>query len=469
MIIRIIGDEWFPEDKIVISVNDEQPVKQCLPQIMKKLGISNIKEYALSHVDGRKADMSKQIDAEKTWKTQGVVQGMMIYIRKRGENEPSSAAQAEEKNEAPPSVPVPATVSATESAQVQLPPPTTTSSSPQNVTTEQSLPQPPLPPPQQTQTIDHVPPPPQKVVTLQVLDQQPSPAPPQAPPPPQKMAAPTSPPPQKQVPQGQALQQAYKAVGVYAAAPLGSTDTRNTATQQAPAATEKAVVTEPARVQPVSLPLRSAVDVLSKPVFGGMHQPPVASRPHFSGDSASPEPERGVGLGVGSVEVRGSHYLHSTDDVGSSHKEEERLRNELRNVKKELEEAHLRENRLERRVAELEEKLRTANGELGTLHLVDDESRQCAITHFKQMDDFLDKKRSALASTVSLYQFTHAEMESIRLRQQLETERQQHQQAMREQRLAIETALQQANAQSSSVLKTISQRLSQLESTKLRQ
>ncbi|ORC91010.1 uncharacterized protein TM35_000074340 [Trypanosoma theileri] len=84
MIIRLIGDNWIPEDKVLVSVREDDEVKASLPNIMKKLAIKRMEEYKLYHVrDGRKCDYERPIHLKYTWKQFGFSTGGLIYLSKK--------------------------------------------------------------------------------------------------------------------------------------------------------------------------------------------------------------------------------------------------------------------------------------------------------------------------------------------------------------------------------------------------
>ncbi|RNF16670.1 uncharacterized protein Tco025E_05139 [Trypanosoma conorhini] len=84
MIIRLIGDSWVPEDKLLISVREDSEIKASLPNIMKKLLIKRIGEYKLYYTIGeRKCDYARLIDTYSTWKELGISGGSVIYLSKK--------------------------------------------------------------------------------------------------------------------------------------------------------------------------------------------------------------------------------------------------------------------------------------------------------------------------------------------------------------------------------------------------
>eukprot|EP01064_Diplonema_japonicum_P019023 TRINITY_DN2772_c0_g1_i2.p1 TRINITY_DN2772_c0_g1~~TRINITY_DN2772_c0_g1_i2.p1 ORF type:complete len:567 (+),score=111.92 TRINITY_DN2772_c0_g1_i2:37-1737(+) len=86
-VIRLIGDDWSWNDKIVVSVLLNKKVALCLPKAKEKLGV-NVNNYDIFAVEGegKKAKIleNKQIDPKKSFQDQGVKSGGGIYFRKKG-------------------------------------------------------------------------------------------------------------------------------------------------------------------------------------------------------------------------------------------------------------------------------------------------------------------------------------------------------------------------------------------------
>ncbi|KEG09704.1 hypothetical protein DQ04_04791070 [Trypanosoma grayi] len=92
MIIRIIGDNWVPEDKVLISVREDDAVSSSLPNIMKKLSIKRMGDFKVYHaVRERKCDYDRPIDYKCTWRQLGISGGSAIYLSKK---EPPSLEEA---------------------------------------------------------------------------------------------------------------------------------------------------------------------------------------------------------------------------------------------------------------------------------------------------------------------------------------------------------------------------------------
>ncbi|EKF37960.1 hypothetical protein MOQ_001844 [Trypanosoma cruzi marinkellei] len=110
MIIRIIGDSWVPEDKVLISVREDNEIKSSLPNIMKKLLIKRISGYKFYHTIGeRKCDYGRPIDTHSTWKGIGVSSGSCIYLTKKEPSlmeEPTSTIDLAEKKEEDQEIPM---------------------------------------------------------------------------------------------------------------------------------------------------------------------------------------------------------------------------------------------------------------------------------------------------------------------------------------------------------------------------
>ncbi|ESS63643.1 hypothetical protein TCDM_08460 [Trypanosoma cruzi Dm28c] len=110
MIIRIIGDSWVPEDKVLISVREDNEIKSSLPNIMKKLLIKRISGYKFYHTIGeRKCDYGRPIDTHSTWKQIGVSSGSCIYLTKKEpslKEEPTSTIDLVENKEKDQEVPM---------------------------------------------------------------------------------------------------------------------------------------------------------------------------------------------------------------------------------------------------------------------------------------------------------------------------------------------------------------------------
>ncbi|RNF05248.1 hypothetical protein TraAM80_04659 [Trypanosoma rangeli] len=125
MIIRLIGDSWFPEEKLLISVREDSEIKASLPNIMKKLMIKRICEYKFYRTIGeRKCDYGQLIDPQSTWRELGISSGSAIYLSKKEptsmeeSTKASNVAENKEKDEKE----VPVNVPASEETLPILPP-----------------------------------------------------------------------------------------------------------------------------------------------------------------------------------------------------------------------------------------------------------------------------------------------------------------------------------------------------------
>ena len=429
MIIRIIGDEYLPEDKIVLAVVEIKPVKAALPMLKKKLDCDPNK-VTLWPVgpDGRKPDKSQgPYSKEKTWTEQFVKQGAFVYVAAKSDDDPASPTgpssppgspdgkePSEDPEMAPDSPPKP-----NESAAPPPPPPAKNTTAPPPPPPKKST-APPPPPPKQSMA-----PAPTQAVT--------SPQPPEDDPPP-------PPPPEEQRP---------KSLGVPPPKQSFAVPSLSNPTPPSSISTQSTGIT----------PRRDTPPAESHPV-GRYQVSPPPSQPHqpagYNPSSTGLSSNYSSSLGIGNRPSAIASDAASAAPVhtfGGSSGELKSLKEELsslfisemRNLRQELqrerEESNQRQVALERRMDNVERMVqqiqqngggRSSSAGVaaappaterplfsGSNGLSPDRSALAG----HPVSAAVEEKRASLAATVSLYEFARSEVENLRLRQQMERER----------------------------------------------
>ena len=83
MIIKLIGDDWVPEDNLVMAVVEDERPQSSMAKLQKKLGVKRIEDFKMFVAEGRKCDFSRSLKKDASWKEQGVVQLTTIYFTKK--------------------------------------------------------------------------------------------------------------------------------------------------------------------------------------------------------------------------------------------------------------------------------------------------------------------------------------------------------------------------------------------------
>jgi hypothetical protein len=83
MIIKLIGDDWLPEDNLVISAQDDEKPQLMMAKLQKKLGVKRIEDFKIYVADGRKCNYKRPVERGMMWKEAGVGHLTTIYFTKK--------------------------------------------------------------------------------------------------------------------------------------------------------------------------------------------------------------------------------------------------------------------------------------------------------------------------------------------------------------------------------------------------
>ncbi len=478
----------------MVSVVEFKPVKIALPLIKKKLDI-DINKYSLWPVlpDGRRVDLSQgPYSKERTWTEQGVSQGAFIYVRLKSDDEPASpvgpspqaspAGSPDAKADAP-SSPQEASPSPDTSASPPPPPPPPKAKAalPPSAST------PPPPPPRPTaaavtSTASLPPPPPPRPMSVSSIVSPSGSAPPPPPPrpdsspPPKPVTPPPSPPPSTF---------AVPSFPSPTPPPFSVSRILNSGTSPSPAAAPL----DDSEFHPLPKPS----EVAAPPSFSSRPMPPPPTAMNVPqgglaiGSSYNPPPAATTSYLAPSMPATGTAAV---GDLNTLKNELSQIFvSEIRNLRAELqrerEQSQAQAQSFERRLDALEHAVRDIqSGRTGGSVLPPAASSSMlggstptfapagsvptgsglntTPVRLERPNPILEEKRAALATTVSLYEFARSEVESLRMRQSLEKEKQALQQQMSFERRELSSLVQRTSDRTLAKVETLSREIETL-------
>lgn len=495
---------------MLISVTPDQTIKACLVVIKKKLDLANMNDYTLWHVAGRKPDFARgPIEKSQTWAQEGLSQGSFVYVRQKSDDEPDSAltsaaqspkAPAADEEEAVPAPPPPPPKPTAATSSVPPPPPPKPTAATSSV--------PPPPPPRPTTT---PPPPPPRAGAPE------APHTPPAPPAMPSCANDESAPPAPEL-KGKANDTVFSDAerllrksgepsyaGVSMASLRGSTPPPPPARSSQeedwqfatfspppPQSASSNVPYPPAPSQPEHASHHqhhqhhreaAATDPPKPPTrpmsFGGgqRHETQRVDTWHRFADRSPSPPEPTVNNTELAALRRDLDEAQrdrdrAREEVDRARDDARRARDEAFRLRSDVDAANAANAKLQSIVDELRTELATARKEAKaqspgshldptTLSAVDEGTKETAHDQVSMMQASVESKRRAAASTLSLYEFTHNNMESIRARALLDRERQEQRALMDAHRTTIESTVTNYMSATSRALQRIEQRMAQ--------